>query len=56
MTKKRKFTAYLITLIVTAVLNVVDGLTGAEFAGLIKVALTVFVVGNGVEHYCGKNK
>ena len=50
MTKARKYSAYLVTLLIAAVLVGMDGLTGEEFAGLIKVALTVFVVGNGVEH------
>lgn len=51
MTKQRKYTAYLATLIISAILVFVDGLNGAEFVGLLKVALPVFVLGNVGEHY-----
>lgn len=54
MTKQRKYTAYLATLVMAAVLNFANGLTGAEFVGLMKVALTVFVLGNAAEHYTNR--
>lgn len=54
MTKARKYTAYIATLVVSAILCGMGGLTGGEYAGLLKVALSVFVLGNGAEHYFDK--
>lgn len=54
MTKQRKFAAYIATLVIGAVLNGIGGLTGEEFAGLLKVALPIFVLGNAAEHYFNK--
>jgi len=56
MTKARKYSAYLITLSIAALLCWEGGLTGEEFAGLVKIALTVFVAGNGVEHVMSAKK
>jgi hypothetical protein len=46
----------LITLGIAALLCWEGGLTGEEFAGLVKIALTVFVAGNGVEHVMSAKK
>lgn len=51
MTKKRKFTAYLATVAVASVLVALDGISGEEYAGLVKVAISAFVLGNGAEHF-----
>jgi len=56
MSKSRKYTAYLATLLVSALLCGLGGLTGEEFAGLLKIALSVFVLGNGAEHYFNRAK
>ena len=51
MKVQKKYSAYLATLGVSAVLCAQGGLTGEEFAGVIKVALTIFVIGNAAVHY-----
>lgn len=56
MSKQRKYSAYLITLAVVSAGLWTSSLTGAEYVGLIKVALSVFVIGNVGEHWMGGKK
>ena len=54
MTNQRKYTAYLFTILLGGVLNFAGGLTGEELAGIIKVSIAAFVLGNSAEHYLKK--
>ena len=54
MTKARKYSAYLFTIVLAALLVFQGGINGEEFAGLVKVAITAFVLGNSAEHYLSK--
>lgn len=56
MTKARKYSAYLFTITLAAVLMFVAGLSGEEFAGIVKVSIAAFVLGNSAEHYLTKEK
>lgn len=56
MLKKRKFTAYLLTLVISSIVCACGPLDGVDYADLMKAAIWAFVVGNGAEHFAGKGK
>jgi len=54
MTRQRKFTAYLLTLLAMSLLAWENSVSGAEYVGALKICLLVFVGGNAAEHFSGK--
>ena len=54
--KQRKYSAYLITLAVISGGVWIGVITGAEYTELVKLCLSVFVLGNVGEHIANRSK